>query len=151
MLTDKPSDRLDALIKRPFHRENAERLVGFIEDPYQCHSVSAPPGRADPVAGIFIRVIVLWELVGHLPLPLGVAGHEGSTFSWVSTVCACCGRRQGRGLDRGCPVSHRRAATKNSAPADGARCRWPCARVVAAGTEKIPKSTTGTSWTGFVP
>jgi cation transport ATPase len=23
---------------------------------------------------------VLWDLVGHLPLPLGVAGHEGSTI-----------------------------------------------------------------------
>jgi hypothetical protein len=22
---------------------------------------------------------VLWDLLGHLPLPLGVAGHEGST------------------------------------------------------------------------
>ncbi len=24
-------------------------------------------------------VLVSWDLVGHLPLPLGVAGHEGST------------------------------------------------------------------------
>ncbi|MET7534342.1 hypothetical protein [Streptomyces goshikiensis] len=39
MLTDKPSDRLDALIKHPFHRESAERLVGFIEDLRQCHGV----------------------------------------------------------------------------------------------------------------
>lgn len=31
------------------------------------------------VAGVFITVLVLWDLVGHLPLPLGVAGHEGST------------------------------------------------------------------------
>lgn len=23
--------------------------------------------------------LVLWDLLGHLPLPLGVAGHEGST------------------------------------------------------------------------
>jgi heavy metal translocating P-type ATPase len=31
------------------------------------------------VAGSFITVLVLWDLLGHLPLPLGVAGHEGST------------------------------------------------------------------------
>ncbi|MFC0028749.1 hypothetical protein ACFFMM_04325 [Micromonospora chaiyaphumensis] len=27
----------------------------------------------------FIVVLVTWDLVGNLPLPLGVAGHEGST------------------------------------------------------------------------
>ncbi|KAA1252031.1 cadmium-translocating P-type ATPase [Mycobacterium simiae] len=31
------------------------------------------------IAGTFISVLVLWDLFGHLPLPLGVAGHEGST------------------------------------------------------------------------
>ena len=31
------------------------------------------------IAGTFITVLVLWDLVGTLPLPLGVAGHEGST------------------------------------------------------------------------
>ncbi|WP_077799321.1 heavy metal translocating P-type ATPase [Streptomyces sp. JHA26] len=31
------------------------------------------------VAGTFITALVLWDLIGHLPLPLGVAGHEGST------------------------------------------------------------------------
>ncbi|MFG2052897.1 HAD-IC family P-type ATPase [Micromonospora sp. NPDC048930] len=31
------------------------------------------------VAATFIVVLVAWDLVGHLPLPLGVAGHEGST------------------------------------------------------------------------
>ncbi|MFC8435748.1 heavy metal translocating P-type ATPase [Streptomyces sp. NPDC057253] len=31
------------------------------------------------VAGTFITGLVLWDLLGHLPLPLGVAGHEGST------------------------------------------------------------------------
>ncbi|WNE99673.1 heavy metal translocating P-type ATPase [Streptomyces luomodiensis] len=31
------------------------------------------------IAGIFITGLVIWDLVGHLPLPLGVAGHEGST------------------------------------------------------------------------
>jgi cation-transporting P-type ATPase J len=31
------------------------------------------------IAAAFITVLVLWDLLGHLPLPLGVAGHEGST------------------------------------------------------------------------
>jgi cation-transporting P-type ATPase D len=32
------------------------------------------------IATAFITVLVLWDLFGHLPLPLGVAGHEGSTL-----------------------------------------------------------------------
>ncbi|MBB4984708.1 HAD-IC family P-type ATPase [Streptomyces nymphaeiformis] len=31
------------------------------------------------IAGAFIAVLVVWDLAGTLPLPLGVAGHEGST------------------------------------------------------------------------
>ncbi|WP_327698618.1 heavy metal translocating P-type ATPase [Streptomyces sp. NBC_00459] len=31
------------------------------------------------IAGVFIAGLVAWDLVGTLPLPLGVAGHEGST------------------------------------------------------------------------
>ncbi|MDJ0343954.1 heavy metal translocating P-type ATPase [Streptomyces sp. H10-C2] len=31
------------------------------------------------IAGTFITALVIWDLAGHLPLPLGVAGHEGST------------------------------------------------------------------------
>ncbi|WP_030417698.1 heavy metal translocating P-type ATPase [Streptomyces sp. NRRL F-5065] len=31
------------------------------------------------IAGVFISGLVVWDLVGHLPLPLGVLGHEGST------------------------------------------------------------------------
>lgn len=31
------------------------------------------------IAALFIAVLVTWDLAGHLPLPLGVAGHEGST------------------------------------------------------------------------
>ncbi|MFF2502586.1 heavy metal translocating P-type ATPase [Streptomyces sp. NPDC058067] len=31
------------------------------------------------IAGVFITMLVAWDLVGTLPLPLGVAGHEGST------------------------------------------------------------------------
>ncbi|MEB3031708.1 heavy metal translocating P-type ATPase [[Mycobacterium] nativiensis] len=32
------------------------------------------------IAAIFITALVIWDLVGDLPLPLGVAGHEGSTI-----------------------------------------------------------------------
>jgi len=32
------------------------------------------------IAASIIVVLVTWDLVGHLPLPLGVAGHEGSTI-----------------------------------------------------------------------
>ena len=32
------------------------------------------------IAASFIGVLVLWDLFGQLPLPLGVAGHEGSTL-----------------------------------------------------------------------
>lgn len=31
------------------------------------------------IAATIIIGLVIWDLVGHLPLPLGVAGHEGST------------------------------------------------------------------------
>lgn len=31
------------------------------------------------IAATFIAVLVVWDLAGNLPLPLGVAGHEGST------------------------------------------------------------------------
>ncbi|MGP4030021.1 heavy metal translocating P-type ATPase [Actinomadura sp. 3N407] len=30
-------------------------------------------------AAAFITILVAWDLLGHLPLPLGVLGHEGST------------------------------------------------------------------------
>jgi cation-transporting P-type ATPase J len=32
------------------------------------------------IAAMFIAVLATWDIVGHLPLPLGVAGHEGSTI-----------------------------------------------------------------------
>uniref|UniRef100_UPI003A8FA0AD hypothetical protein n=1 Tax=Plantactinospora solaniradicis TaxID=1723736 RepID=UPI003A8FA0AD len=32
------------------------------------------------IAGTCIVVLVSWDLIGTLPLPIGVAGHEGSTI-----------------------------------------------------------------------
>jgi cation-transporting P-type ATPase D len=32
------------------------------------------------IAATVIATLVAWDLLGHLPLPLGVAGHEGSTI-----------------------------------------------------------------------
>jgi cation transport ATPase len=32
------------------------------------------------IAATVITVLVLWDIIGTLPLPLGVAGHEGSTI-----------------------------------------------------------------------
>jgi len=32
------------------------------------------------IAAVVITGLVLWDILGTLPLPLGVAGHEGSTF-----------------------------------------------------------------------
>ena len=31
------------------------------------------------IAAAIITALVVWDLAGHLPLPLGVLGHEGST------------------------------------------------------------------------
>jgi len=31
------------------------------------------------IAAAIIAALAAWDLAGHLPLPLGVAGHEGST------------------------------------------------------------------------
>jgi cation transport ATPase len=31
------------------------------------------------IAATFITALVIWDLAGHLPLPLGVLGHVGST------------------------------------------------------------------------
>ena len=32
------------------------------------------------IAAVIITALVTWDLAGHLPLPLGVLGHEGSTI-----------------------------------------------------------------------
>jgi cation transport ATPase len=42
------------------------------------------------VTATVIVLLVGWDLVGTLPLPLGVAGHEGQQSSSASTGCGCC-------------------------------------------------------------
>jgi cation-transporting P-type ATPase J len=75
------------------------------------------------IATTFITVLVIWDLAGHLPLPLGVAGHEGSTVivglnglrllarrAWNPSRIARpsppqrCGRQSFGGLDRHQPL-----------------------------------------------
>ena len=73
------------------------------------------------IATAFITVLALWDLLGHLPLPLGVAGHEGSTMivalngmrlltnrSWQTAAVREQGREQGTGARRWLPRDHPR-------------------------------------------
>ena len=61
------------------------------------------------IAATIITALVIWDLVGHLPLPLGVLGHEGSTVivglnglrllrtsAWTKALGARAGRQAGR-------------------------------------------------------
>ncbi|MDQ3886143.1 MAG: heavy metal translocating P-type ATPase [Actinomycetota bacterium] len=64
------------------------------------------------IAATFITGLVTWDLAGHLPLPLGVAGHEGSTV-----IVGLNGLRLLR------PASWRRAAQTGALPGPtGRRC-----------------------------
>ncbi|MCP9271793.1 heavy metal translocating P-type ATPase [Mycolicibacterium arenosum] len=49
------------------------------------------------IAAFFITVLVAWDLFGHLPLPLGVAGHEGSTIIVALNGLRLLGNRAWRG------------------------------------------------------
>ncbi len=57
------------------------------------------------IAGVCIGALVVWDLVGHLPLPLGVAGHEGSTvlvgLNGLRLLREAAWRRAENGADRG--------------------------------------------------
>ena len=60
------------------------------------------------IAATFITVLVAWDLVGHLPLPLGVAGHEGSTvIVGLNGLRLLAGRAWGRAAPA-IPTSRRR-------------------------------------------
>jgi cation transport ATPase len=61
------------------------------------------------IAATIITALVIWDLAGHLPLPLGVLGHEGSTVivglnglrllrtsAWTKALGARAGRPTGR-------------------------------------------------------
>ena len=73
------------------------------------------------IAATFIGVLVLWDLVGALPLPRGVAGHEGSTLIVGLKGCGCFAVRPG--TTRCAPTNSRpprsashRAQTGSTAP-----------------------------------
>ncbi|WP_461009064.1 heavy metal translocating P-type ATPase [Streptomyces capparidis] len=57
------------------------------------------------IAGACITVLVVWDLAWHLPLPLGVAGHEGSTvlvgLNGLRLLRDAAWRRARSGLPRG--------------------------------------------------
>nr|WP_040531396.1 heavy metal translocating P-type ATPase [Gordonia rhizosphera] len=52
-------------------------------------------------AAAVIVTLVTWDLVGHLPLPLGVAGHEGSTILVALNGLRLLGSRAWRRAQRG--------------------------------------------------
>jgi cation-transporting P-type ATPase J len=74
------------------------------------------------IAACFIAGLVTWDIAGHLPLPLGVAGHEGSTVivglnglrllrhRWPGSTGSSPGRTQdrcGRRVSPDAPVGRR--------------------------------------------
>lgn len=52
------------------------------------------------IAAVVITALVTWDLAGYLPLPLGVAGHEGSTviigLNGLRLLRRCAWRRAGQ-------------------------------------------------------
>lgn len=94
------------------------------------------------IAGVFISGLAVWDLAGHLPLPLGVPGHEGSTVivglnglrllrdaAWnraaaPSGTCSDMSRRQRR----------KAAPEQGAARPTVTACRGCC-----CGTPKIPR------------
>ncbi|WP_063710051.1 hypothetical protein [Amycolatopsis benzoatilytica] len=56
--------------RRPDHRSRRDRPVRRARRVVTANLI---------IAAVFITGLVLWDLIGTLPLPLGVAGHEGST------------------------------------------------------------------------
>jgi cation-transporting P-type ATPase J len=67
------------------------------------------------VAGVVITGLVAIDLIGHLPLPLGVAGHEGSTVIVGLNGLRLLSRRSWRITDWGGP-RRRQADSGQSAP-----------------------------------
>jgi hypothetical protein len=78
------------------------------------------------IAAAIITGLIIWDLAGHLPLPLGVAGHEGSPSLSGSTDCGCCAAPHGAKPwppgERVMPVAS--TATRYRAPATCRRRRY---------------------------
>ena len=66
----------------PGHRRRGDHARRPGDRPRDHHALpQCPPGghRQPAIAATIIAALVIWDLAGHLPLPLGVLGHEGST------------------------------------------------------------------------
>ena len=59
------------------------------------------------IAATFITGLVAWDLLGHLPMPLGVAGHEGSTIIVALNGLRLLSARAWRTSTRNCPALNR--------------------------------------------
>ena len=66
------------------------------------------------IATTFIIGLVLWDLLGHLPLPLGVAGHEGSTVVVGLNGMRLLGRRAWTATPTPTPQTNRGSRTSRS-------------------------------------
>lgn len=66
------------------------------------------------LAGSFISVLVLWDLFGHLPLPLGVAGHEGSTLLVALNGMRLLSNRTWQSAARECQFRDRKGSGRDS-------------------------------------
>lgn len=67
---ERPVSRAPPTLRGPPHRGGHHRL----------HRFNPRCGSCVAFAATVITGLVLWNLVGNLPLPLGVAVHEGSTI-----------------------------------------------------------------------
>jgi heavy metal translocating P-type ATPase len=76
------------------------------------------------IAAVFITGLVVWDLAGTLPLPLGVAGHEGSTvivgLNGLRLLTDAAWRRA-RTEAADAPASHGAAADRTGGPRDRRR------------------------------
>lgn len=66
------------------------------------------------IATTFIIGLVLWDLLGHLPLPLGVAGHEGSTVVVGLNGMRLLGRRAWTATPTPTPQTNRGSQTSRT-------------------------------------
>ncbi len=66
------------------------------------------------IATTFITGLVLWDLLGHLPLPLGVAGHEGSTVVVGLNGMRLLGRRAWTATPTPTPQTNRGSRTSRT-------------------------------------